>query len=149
MASQSTTDNDDVEIELKHAHVNMYVLKLREKQRCKHIARDCNLVLAFLEKAREKTAKRKLTEEPELRLKLRPLCQFMSCKVFNNLFEIMPKEKMLRAKIRELQRCKWNGITHQDGVVGQVQGSLALAGEVEGELGLSRHQVRVGGRQGR
>ncbi|KAM9087636.1 transcriptional adapter 2-beta [Balaenoptera ricei] len=111
-------DDDDVEIELKRAHVDMYVRKLKERQRRKNIARDYNLVPAFLgkdKKEKEKTAKRKVTkEEKELRLKLRPLYQFMSCKEFDDLFENMHKEKMLRAKIRELQRYRRNGITKME-----------------------------------
>nr|XP_038947655.1 transcriptional adapter 2-beta isoform X1 [Rattus norvegicus] len=111
-------DDDDVEIELKRAHVDMYVRKLKERQRRKNIARDYNLVPAFLgkdKKEKEKTLKRKITkEEKELRLKLRPLYQFMSCKEFDDLFENMHKEKMLRAKIRELQRYRRNGITKME-----------------------------------
>nr|XP_005911849.1 PREDICTED: LOW QUALITY PROTEIN: transcriptional adapter 2-beta [Bos mutus] len=111
-------DDDDVEIELKRAHVDMYVRKLRERQRRKNIARDYNLVPAFLgkdKKEKERAARRKVTkEEKELRLKLRPLYQFMSCKEFDDLFENMHKEKMLRAKIRELQRYRRNGITKME-----------------------------------
>ncbi|XP_011857555.1 transcriptional adapter 2-beta isoform X2 [Macaca thibetana thibetana] len=111
-------DDDDVEIELKRAHVDMYVRKLKERQRRKNIARDYNLVPAFLgkdKKEKEKALKRKITkEEKELRLKLRPLYQFMSCKEFDDLFENMHKEKMLRAKIRELQRYRRNGITKME-----------------------------------
>ncbi|XP_040093273.1 transcriptional adapter 2-beta [Oryx dammah] len=111
-------DDEDVEIELKRAHVDMYVRKLRERQRRKNIARDYNLVPAFLgkdKKEKERAARRKVTkEEKELRLKLRPLYQFMSCKEFDDLFENMHKEKMLRAKIRELQRYRRNGITKME-----------------------------------
>ena len=39
-----------MEIELKRAHVHMYVLKVRERQWSKNIARDYNLVPAFLGK---------------------------------------------------------------------------------------------------
>ncbi|KAG5193991.1 hypothetical protein JEQ12_020352 [Ovis aries] len=107
-------DDEDLEIELKRAHVDMYVRKLRERQRRKNIAKDYNLVPAFLgkDKKKERAARRKVTkEEKELRLKLRPLYQLMSCKEFDDLFETMYKEKMLRAKIRELQRYRNNGIS--------------------------------------
>ncbi|KAK2083766.1 Transcriptional adapter 2-beta [Saguinus oedipus] len=101
-------DDDDV-IELKHAHVD---IQLR-----KNIS-DYNLVPAFLgkdKKEKEKALKCKITkEEKELHLKLRPLYQFMSCKEFDDLFENMHKEKMLRAKIRELQRYRRNGITKME-----------------------------------
>ncbi|KFV51036.1 Transcriptional adapter 2-beta, partial [Tyto alba] len=111
-------DDDDVEIELKRAHVDMYVRKLKERQRRKNIARDYNLVPAFLgkdKKDKEKAPKRKITkEEKELRLKLRPLYQFMSCKEFEDFFENMHKERILRAKIRELQRYRRNGITKME-----------------------------------
>ncbi|KAI5945912.1 Transcriptional adapter 2-beta [Manis javanica] len=111
-------DDEDVEVELKRAHVDMYVRKLRERQRRKNIARDYSLVPAFLgreRKDRERAAKRKVCkEERELRLKLRPLYQFMSCKESDDLFENMHKERLLRARIRELQRYRRNGITKME-----------------------------------
>ncbi|KAM9718368.1 LOW QUALITY PROTEIN: transcriptional adapter 2-beta [Menidia menidia] len=154
-------DDEDVEIEMKRAHVDMYVRKLRERQRRKNIARDYNLVPAFLgrdkkDKEKEKpgaagvgagaagvgavtggaaaagpgstttttttaavagpvpvpgTPKRKITkEEKEQRARLRALCQFMAHREFEELFENMHKERALRAKVRELQRYRRNGI---------------------------------------
>ncbi|XP_037538421.1 transcriptional adapter 2-beta [Nematolebias whitei] len=147
-------DDEDVEIELKRAHVDMYVRKLRERQRRKNIARDYNLVPVFLgrdkkDKEKEKpgslgvvgasvgaggqgaagavgsaattgsgsspipsTPKRKITkEEKEQRVRLRALCQFMAHREFEEFFENMHKERMLRVKVRELQRYRRNGIT--------------------------------------
>uniref|UniRef100_UPI00398F41A6 transcriptional adapter 2-beta n=1 Tax=Pristiophorus japonicus TaxID=55135 RepID=UPI00398F41A6 len=105
-------DDEDVDIELKRAHVDMYVRKLRERQRRKNMARDYSLVPTFLGKERkEKPLKRKVTkEEKELRVKLRPICQFMSSKEFDDCFDNLYKERTLRAKIRELQRYRRNGI---------------------------------------
>ncbi|KAJ8382177.1 hypothetical protein SKAU_G00029550 [Synaphobranchus kaupii] len=137
-------DDDDVEIEMKRAHVDMYVRKLRERQRRKTIARDYNLVPTFLgkdkkEKEKEKPVpgggaggtvapsvaagsssapaapKRKITkEEREQRVKLRALCQFMAHREFEEFFENMHKERVLRAKVRELQRYRRNGIAKLD-----------------------------------
>lgn len=152
-------DDEDVEIEMKRAHVDMYVRKLRERQRRKNIARDYNLVPVFLgrdkkDKEKEKpgmlgtvgtagvvagigaggsgssgsgsvaatgsgsvpnTPKRKITkEEKEQRVRLRGLCQFMAHREFEEFFENMHKERMLRAKVRELQRYRRNGITRLD-----------------------------------
>uniref|UniRef100_A0AAY4A6U7 Transcriptional adapter n=1 Tax=Denticeps clupeoides TaxID=299321 RepID=A0AAY4A6U7_9TELE len=140
-------DDEDVEIELKRAHVDMYVRKLRERQRRKNIARDYNLVPVFLgrdkkDKERERLGagvggagagtapslaggptvtvsssapKRKITkEEKELRAKLRALCQCMAQREFEEFFENMHKERALRAKVRELQRYRRNGITRLD-----------------------------------
>ncbi|KAM6909495.1 transcriptional adapter 2-beta [Xenentodon cancila] len=149
-------DDEDVEIEMKRAHVDMYVRKLRERQRRKNIARDYNLVPVFLgrdkkDKEKEKpggavvvnasgsvggavigcgtvgsgsttamgsgsipnTPKRKITkEEKEQRVRLRAFCQFMAHREFEDFFENMHKERVLRAKVRELQRYRRNGITH-------------------------------------
>ncbi|XP_055062927.2 transcriptional adapter 2-beta [Misgurnus anguillicaudatus] len=147
-------DDEDIEIEMKRAHVDMYVRKLRERQRRKNIARDYNLVPGFLgrdkkDKERERpggagavmgsggvigmgggatiiptgslgtcataTPKRKITkEEKEQRTKLRALCQFMPHREFEEFFDNMHKERMLRAKVRELQRYRRNGITRLD-----------------------------------
>ncbi|KAB0366776.1 hypothetical protein FD754_010932 [Muntiacus muntjak] len=64
---------------------------------------------------RRRSGRREVTkEEKELRLKLRPLYQFMSCKELDNLLENMHKEKMLRTKIRELQHYWRNGITKME-----------------------------------
>ncbi|KAJ3585250.1 hypothetical protein NHX12_013971 [Muraenolepis orangiensis] len=41
-------DDEDVDTEMKRAHVDMYVRKLRERQRRKSVARDYSLVPAFL-----------------------------------------------------------------------------------------------------
>ncbi|XP_061106783.1 transcriptional adapter 2-beta [Conger conger] len=111
-------DDDDVEIEMKRAHVDMYVRKLRERQRRKNVARGYGLVPAFLgrdKKEKEKAAKRKIAkEERELRAKLRALCQFMAHREFEEFFENMHKERALRAKVRELQRYRRNGIARLD-----------------------------------
>lgn len=143
-------DDEDVEIELKRAHVDMYVRKLRERQRRKNIARDYNLVPGFLgrdkkDKEKEKpgvlggsgggaaaavgpapaatvgagpvpsTPRRKITkEEKEQRVRLRGLCQFLLHREFEDLFENMHKERALRAKVRELQRYRRNGLTRLD-----------------------------------
>nr|XP_057923025.1 transcriptional adapter 2-beta [Doryrhamphus excisus] len=152
-------DDEDVEIEMKRAHVDMYVRKLRERQRRKNIARDYNLVPAFLgrdkKETRDKdkvgplgvvgtacggigagaggatigpgsttavgtcpvptTPKRKITkEEKDQRVRLRGLCQFMAHREVEDLFENMYKERALRAKVRELQRYRRNGITRLD-----------------------------------
>lgn len=159
-------DDEDVEIEMKRAHVDMYVRKLRERQRRKNIARDYSLVPGFLgrdKKDKEKdkpgslgaavgggagaagaggvgagggtagstsavtvaggagsgavpsTPKRKITkEEKEQRVRLRGLCQFMAQREFEDFFDNMHKERALRAKVRELQRYRRNGITRLD-----------------------------------
>uniref|UniRef100_A0A3Q2D163 Transcriptional adapter n=1 Tax=Cyprinodon variegatus TaxID=28743 RepID=A0A3Q2D163_CYPVA len=106
-------DDEDVEIELKRAHVDMYVRKLRERQRRKNIARDYNLVPGFLGRdKKDKEKERKITkEEKEQRVRLRALCQFMAHREFEEFFENMHKERVLRAKVRELQRYRRNGIT--------------------------------------
>ena len=77
-----------------HGHV---LRKLRKRKRHKNIARDYNLVPAFLGKdyEKEQVARHKVTKEEELW----PLYQFMSCKEFEDLFENM--HKMLHANIRE------------------------------------------------
>uniref|UniRef100_A0A3B5L966 Transcriptional adaptor 2B n=1 Tax=Xiphophorus couchianus TaxID=32473 RepID=A0A3B5L966_9TELE len=105
-------DDEDVEIELKRAHVDMYVRKLRERQRRKNIARDYNLVPGFLGRdKKDKEKEKKITkEEKEQRVRLRALCQFMAHREFEEFFENMHKERVLRAKVRELQRYRRNGI---------------------------------------
>uniref|UniRef100_A0A3B4UZH8 Transcriptional adapter n=1 Tax=Seriola dumerili TaxID=41447 RepID=A0A3B4UZH8_SERDU len=107
-------DDEDVEIEMKRAHVDMYVRKLRERQRRKNIARDYNLVPVFLGRDKKDKEKEKpgiTKEEKEQRIRLRGLCQFMAHREFEDFFENIHKERVLRAKVRELQRYRRNGIT--------------------------------------
>ncbi|KAI4808685.1 hypothetical protein KUCAC02_000733 [Chaenocephalus aceratus] len=115
-------DDEDVEIEMKRAHVDMYVRKLRERQRRKNIARDYKPGACIPGQRQEgqgetrsagshSTTKRKIPkEEKEQRVRLRGLCQFMANREFEDFFENMHKERMLRAKVRELQRYRRNGI---------------------------------------
>ncbi|CAL8326676.1 unnamed protein product [Lota lota] len=111
-------DDEDVDIEMKRAHVDMYVRKLRERQRRKNVARDYSLVPAFLgrdKKDKERPGGRKITkEEKEQRARLRVLCQFMAHREFEEFFDNVHKERALRAKVRELQRYRRNGITRLD-----------------------------------
>ncbi|KAJ8008065.1 hypothetical protein DPEC_G00100900 [Dallia pectoralis] len=144
-------DDEDVDIEMKRAHVDMYVRKLRERQRRKNVARDYNLVPVFLGRdkkekpgilgvggggavgavgslpapttpaapsvapAAQPAPKRKVTkEEKEQRVKLRGMCQFMAQREFEDFFDNVHKERVLRAKVRELQRYRRNGITRLD-----------------------------------
>ncbi|KAG7262541.1 hypothetical protein CRUP_011551 [Coryphaenoides rupestris] len=144
-------DDEDVDIEMKRAHVDMYVRKLRERQRRKNVARDYGLVPAFLGRDRKDkerppggvggggaagatvaggggggavavalvasrpTPKRKITkEEKDQRSRLRVLCQFMAQREFEEFFDNAHKERTLRAKVRELQRCRRNGVTRLD-----------------------------------
>uniref|UniRef100_A0A3Q2Y5Q2 Transcriptional adapter n=1 Tax=Hippocampus comes TaxID=109280 RepID=A0A3Q2Y5Q2_HIPCM len=111
-------DDEDVEIEMKRAHVDMYVRKLRERQRRKNIARDYSLVPVFLgrdkKEMRDRDKSKIIKEEKEQRVRLRGLCQFMAHREVEELFENMHKERVLRAKVRELQRCRRNGIARLD-----------------------------------
>lgn len=131
-------DDEEAELELKRAHVDMYVRKLRERQRRKDLARDYSLVPAFLGKERKEKGgqgtpgvstpptvgvaapsnpakQRKMTkEEREQRVRLRALCQFMAQREFEDFFENVQKERALRARVRELQRYRRNGVTRLD-----------------------------------
>ncbi len=147
-------DDEDIEIEMKRAHVDMYVRKLRERQRRKKHSSWLQFSASLSgrdkkDKERERpggaggvggvggvvglgggttiiltgslgssvaaTPKRKITkEEKEQRTKLRGLCQFMPQREFEEFFDNMHKERMLRAKVRELQRYRRNGITRLD-----------------------------------
>ncbi|XP_078263226.1 transcriptional adapter 2-beta [Rhinoraja longicauda] len=213
-------DDEEVDIELKRAHVDMYVRRLRERQRRKDVAREHGLVPAFLgrerreqreraaaaslpappaaapppssasshplpplapppptatpppplpppppttqtptptpprqrereraraaaaaaaaaaarEKEREKERERErekerereragvvesssspwCREERELRARLRPACQLLSAREFDDCFENLRRERALRAKVRELQRHRRNGLASSE-----------------------------------
>ncbi|XP_072021654.1 transcriptional adapter 2-beta-like isoform X1 [Amphiura filiformis] len=114
-----TIEDDDLDISLKLAHVDIYTSRLKERLRRKKISRDYGLIVAACSSAKQKQAanknKKQLSKhESDFREKLRPFSQFMTPRDQEELYENVQKEKRLRAKIKELLKYRRNGITKHE-----------------------------------
>ncbi|EEC13374.1 transcriptional adaptor, putative [Ixodes scapularis] len=118
-------EEDELEVALKLAQVDMYSRRLRERLRRKALARDYRLLEQFCGQGRAKgaatpgtTPSRKRPcpdEDREQQDKMRVFCQFQSSTDHEQLFENLEREKELKARIKDLMRYRRNGITKLDG----------------------------------
>nr|CAG4638418.1 EOG090X058A [Cyclestheria hislopi] len=114
-------DDEDIEIALKLAQVDMYTRRLRERARRKRVARDFQLVSQFfssLRKEKEKPApaakKRESQKDREMQEKFRVFSQFQTAAEHEQFLRNLAKERALRLRIRELLKYRRNGLTRQD-----------------------------------
>ncbi|XP_076667458.1 transcriptional adapter 2B isoform X3 [Andrena cerasifolii] len=124
-------EDDDLDIALKLAQVDMYTNNLRERARRKRVVRDYQLVSAFFASSRkqDKTMKRKQTkEEKEFRDRMRVFAQFYTAQEYEQFLSNLERERELRLRLSELYRYREHGITrheecaHFEQVMAQTQG---------------------------
>ncbi|XP_015123502.1 transcriptional adapter 2B isoform X1 [Diachasma alloeum] len=128
-------EDDDLDIALKLAHVDMYTNNLRERARRKRVVRDYQLVSQFFASSRkEKGIKKKQTrEEKDFRERLRVFAQFYTAQEYEQFLANLERERELRLRLSELYRYRENGITrheectHFEQVIVQTQGSTEAA----------------------
>ncbi|XP_063958027.1 transcriptional adapter 2-beta-like [Lytechinus pictus] len=123
-----TSEDDELDISLKLAHVDMYSKRLKERGRRKTISRENGLINAAVstattaspgpppssssQKQKSASQKRKPSkEELEFREKLRPLVRFIPSTDLEEMFDNIQKEKEIKSRIKEVVRCRRNGIT--------------------------------------
>ncbi|KAF2357160.1 Zinc finger ZZ-type [Trinorchestia longiramus] len=110
------TDDEDVDIALKLAQVDMYLRNLRERSRRKRVVRDFQLIQAFFKKEHDKQhiqpRKKHKDEKEVISDKLRGVSQFQTANEHYNLVQSLIKEKQLKTRIKELNRYRRNGIRH-------------------------------------
>jgi transcriptional adapter 2-beta len=111
-----TTEDDDIESALKLAQVDIYNRRLRERARKKRIARDYRLIQEFFRKFENGKAKslNQTKDERGLRLSLKNFRQFYSNEAFERLIYTLERERILRIRLTELCRYRWNGLTKID-----------------------------------
>ncbi|XP_070578338.1 transcriptional adapter 2-beta-like [Ptychodera flava] len=118
LVSNLTVDlnDEDIDIALKLAHVDMFTRKLMERERRKRIAREYGLIQAATTTGSKKmqTKKRYSKDEREFREKIRPFAQFLTSNEQDQLFENLQREKQLRVRIKELMRYRRHGITKME-----------------------------------
>lgn len=108
-------DDDDIDIVLKLAQVDIYTRRLRERTRRKRIVRDYQLIMNFFRGNDTTNIRRRQTKEQrELRDRFRVFAQFYSAYEFDRLLGSFEREKSLRIRLSELNRYRWNGLTRID-----------------------------------
>ncbi|KAH8028974.1 hypothetical protein HPB51_021829 [Rhipicephalus microplus] len=120
--SMGGPDEDDLEVALKLAQVDMYSRRLRERMRRKGLAREYRLLEQFCHAGRPASkaspvsrSKKPVREaDKELQEKMRIFSQFQSATEHEQLLENLEREKELKARIKELLRYRRNGITKLD-----------------------------------
>ncbi|XP_020282647.1 transcriptional adapter 2B isoform X1 [Pseudomyrmex gracilis] len=109
-------EDDDLDIALKLAQVDMYTNNLRERARRKRVVRDYQLVSAFFSSSRkDKGIKKKRTkEEKEFRDRMRVFAQFYTAQEHEQFLTNLERERELRLRLSELYRYRENGITRHE-----------------------------------
>lgn len=128
------TEDDDLDIALKLAQVDMYTNNLRERARRKRVVRDYQLVSAFFSSSRkERGVKRKRTkEDKDFRERMRVFAQFYTAQEYEQFLANLERERELRLRLSELHRYRENGVTkheecaHFEQVIMQSQGQTDI-----------------------
>ena len=101
--------DDDVEVALKLAHVEMYQAKLKDRQRRRQTASEHALIAQFF--AEENTLKNQSQAKPKKRdskaetlERLKMLANFHTVDEHKKLMASVGREKDIKARIRELNR---------------------------------------------
>ncbi|KAI9558683.1 hypothetical protein GHT06_015472 [Daphnia sinensis] len=114
-------DDEDIDLALKLAQVDMYTRRLRERARRKRVARDFQLVSLFFNAARKEkekpttaAKKREFQKEKEIQEKFRSFSQFHTAPEHEQFLRNLTKERALRLRIRELIKYRRNGLTRHE-----------------------------------
>lgn len=107
------SEDDEIETALKLAQVDIYNRRLRERSRKKKIARDYKLVQEFFRKFENGKGKsiNQTKDERGLRLSLKNFRQFYTNDAYERLIQSLERERILRIRLTELCRYRWNGLT--------------------------------------
>ncbi|KAL7727720.1 hypothetical protein ACLKA6_008058 [Drosophila palustris] len=116
LISTITFSSEDVEIDvmLKLAHVDIYTRRLRERARRKRMVRDYQLVSNFFRNRNYALHPGLSKEQKEFRDRFRVFAQFYSSNEYERLLGSLEREKELRIRQSELYRYRYNGITKID-----------------------------------
>ncbi|XP_058839734.1 transcriptional adapter 2B-like [Topomyia yanbarensis] len=133
-------DDEDVDMLLKLAQVDIYTRRLRERARRKRVVRDYQLVANFF-RGNAKRAKMN-RDQREFRERLRTFSQFYTSKEFENLIASLERERGLRIRLSELNRYRWNGLQRMDESVHFEQHAAAAQHRNTGPYGHGRTDNR-------
>lgn len=132
--SMNSTEDDEIETNLKLAHISMYRMRLKERFRKKQIAREYGLVSHFFKShnafkdtthstpqknsniVNKKSSKQTSSQENESQFKssfddkYKPFLRFQTFEESRELFQNIQREKEIKSKIKELVRYRKNGL---------------------------------------
>lgn len=100
-------DDDDADIAIKLAQVDIYVRRLRERTRRKRLVRDYQLIFNFF---RGNLRRKQSKDQREFRDRFRVFAQFFTAMEFDRRIGSFEREKALRIRLSELCRYRWNGL---------------------------------------
>lgn len=121
-------DDDDIDLILKLAQVDIYTRRLRERTRRKRIVRDFQLIMNFFRGSNLTNARRRQSKEQrEFRDRFRVFAQFYTAFEFDRRLNSFEREKALRIRLSELSRYRWNGLTRIDECIHFEQHAAAAA----------------------
>ncbi|XP_055587077.1 transcriptional adapter 2B isoform X4 [Uranotaenia lowii] len=129
-------DDEDVDLLLKLAQVDIYTRRLRERCRRKRVVRDYQLVSNFF---RGNAKRAQMTrDQREFRERLRTFSQFYTSLEFERLIASLERERGLRIRLSELNRYRWNGLQRMDECVHFEQHAAAAQHRNTGPYGHGR-----------
>ncbi|XP_001358654.3 transcriptional adapter 2B isoform X1 [Drosophila pseudoobscura] len=113
LISNITLSSEDTEVDvmLKLAHVDIYTRRLRERARRKRMVRDYQLVSNFFRNRNYALHQGLTKEQKEFRDRFRVYAQFYTCNEYERLLGSLEREKELRIRQSELYRYRYNGLT--------------------------------------
>ncbi|XP_055587074.1 transcriptional adapter 2B isoform X2 [Uranotaenia lowii] len=133
-------DDEDVDLLLKLAQVDIYTRRLRERCRRKRVVRDYQLVSNFF---RGNAKRAQMTrDQREFRERLRTFSQFYTSLEFERLIASLERERGLRIRLSELNRYRWNGLQRMDECVHFEQHAAAAQHRNTGPYGHGRTDNR-------
>ncbi|XP_055540125.1 transcriptional adapter 2B isoform X1 [Wyeomyia smithii] len=136
-------DDEDVDMLLKLAQVDIYTRRLRERARRKRVVRDYQLVANFF-RGNAKRAQMS-RDQREFRERLRTFSQFYTSKEFEELISSLKRERSLRIGLSELNRYRWNGLQRLDEAAHFEQHAAAAQHRNTGPYGHGRTDNRSKG----
>lgn len=139
-------DDDDVDIILKLAQVDIYTRRLRERTRRKRIVRDFQLIVNFFRGNNMAHIRRRQSKEQrEFRDRFRVFAQFYTAYEFDRHLMSFEREKQLRIRLSELCRYRWNGLTRFDECIHFEQHAASAQSRNTGPYGQYGRTVRFTG----
>lgn len=135
-------DDEDVDLLLKLAQVDIYTRRLRERTRRKRIVRDFQLIANFF-RGNQSSRRRQSKEQREFRDRFRVFGQFFTSNEFERRLNSFQREKSLRIRLSELSRYRWNGLTRIEECVHFEQHAAAANSRNTGPFGKEGRTVCI------
>lgn len=138
-------DDEEEDLLLKLAQIDIYARRIRERARRKRLARDYQLAANFFRGYIKRI--RQSRDQREFRERLRTFGQFYTSNEFDRLVNSLERERALRIRLSELNRYRYNGITKIDETL-HFEQHVATYGRYTGPYGHGKTHCGVIGPNG-